>query len=163
MRDKALALLTTDLVERFGRRDDIAILCDPGPHPGTAFFAVLRAGGCVSYCDRPRPPEMLCAMAAEHVTGMLTTPWFLCLLEQALCNELARLPRYRRRFFRAALALSPLLPLATRRQLFRRLHRRFGGCHYAINGGAPLAGRTLRFFAAIGMPVYQVDRLPRMD
>ena len=120
------------------------------------FLAVLYGGGRIRYCRSLLPTDILRAMAAARITSMVTVPLFLSLLEQAIRAEVSRYGRARRVLFRAAAAAGRLLPLAWRRRMFARLHRRFGGaCEYFVCGGAPLGARTERFFRGIGLPVYQ--------
>jgi hypothetical protein len=97
--------------------------------------------------------ENLESMAAGHVTRLVADASFLGLLERALRNDIARRPAARRRLLRAALLVAPALPVAARRYLFRRLHRRLGACR-AIASRDTLQPRTRRFFHAIGLSVH---------
>ena len=103
--------------------------------------------------DPVTPMENLETMAAGHVTRLVADASFLGLLERALRNEIARRPAARRRLLRAALLAAPALPLAARRYLFRRLHRRLGACR-AIACQDALRLSTRRFFHAIGLSVH---------
>ncbi len=120
------------------------------------FLGVLYGGGCVCYCNSLMPTDVLSAMRDRRVTCMVVVPLFLELIRSAILHEVARRSRFRRRMFSVLAATAAALPLAFRRRLFAPLHRRFGGrLEYFVSGGAPLPRATQRFFASIGLPVYQ--------
>jgi long-chain acyl-CoA synthetase len=120
------------------------------------FLAVLHGGGHVRYCNSLLPVEVIVAMRAQRVKCMVVVPLFLKLIRAAIGNEVARRSAFKRRLFAATTRLTRLLPLSARRQLYAPLNRRFGGAlEYFVCGGAPLDSDTERFFADIGLPVYQ--------
>lgn len=120
------------------------------------FLGVLYGGGSISYCDTLLPQEIVAAMRQHKITCMTTVPLFLKLFAGAIRRKVDKQPRVRRLLFHAASRISPLLPMTTRRRLFRQVHDSFGGrLEYFVCGGAPLDVATARFFEAIGLPVYQ--------
>ncbi|HZD53519.1 MAG TPA: AMP-binding protein, partial [Woeseiaceae bacterium] len=120
------------------------------------FLAVLYGGGHICYCNSLLPVEVISAMRAHRVTCMAVVPLFLKLIRTAICNEVAHRSAWRWRLFAVMTRLTRLLPLSVRRRLYSPLHRRFGGAlEYFVCGGAPLDADTERFFAGVGIPVYQ--------
>lgn len=120
------------------------------------FLAVLYGGGHICYCNSLLPVEVISAMRAHRVTCMTVVPLFLKLIRTAICTEVARRSAWHRRLFATMMRLTRLLPLPARRRLYAPLHRRFGGAlEYFVCGGAPLDADTERFFAGVGLPVYQ--------
>jgi long-chain acyl-CoA synthetase len=120
------------------------------------FLAVLYGGGHICYCNSLLPVEVIGAMRAHRVTCMAVVPLFLKLIRTAICNEVAHRSAWHRRLFAVMIRLTRLLPLPARRRLYAPLHRRFGGAlEYFVCGGAPLDKDTERFFASVGLPVYQ--------
>lgn len=120
------------------------------------FLGILYGGGRICYCNSLLPAEVIDAMRGRRVTCMVVVPLFLELIKAAIRNEVARHSGIRRRLFSLLTAASALLPMSARRRLFARIHSRFGNAlQYFVCGGAPLAPATERFFARIGLPVYQ--------
>jgi len=120
------------------------------------FLGILYGGGRICYCNSLLPGEIVAAMREQQVTCMATVPLFLKLFAAAIRSQIDKQPRWRRALFRSLSRISGALPLATRRRLFRKLHRCFGGqLEYFVSGGAPLDSKTLNFFESIGIPVYQ--------
>lgn len=120
------------------------------------FLGILYGGGTICYCNSLLPDEIVAAMQAQEVTCMVTVPLILKFFADAIRRQLGNQPRARRVLFSAMTGLSPFLPMAIRRRLFRRIHRRFGGkLEYFVCGGAPLDLDTLQFFDRIGLRIYQ--------
>lgn len=120
------------------------------------FLGILYGGGRICYCNSLLPAEVIDAMRGRQVTCMVVVPLFLELIKAAIRNEVARHSGIRRRLFALLTSASELLPMSARRRLFAPIRRRFGnGLQYFVCGGAPLAAETERFFARIGLPVYQ--------
>ena len=120
------------------------------------FLGVLHGGGHIRYCTSLLPVEVVNAMHAQQVTCMAVVPLFLELIKAAIRNEVARRPAWKRRLFAVVTRLTFLLPLSARRRVYAPLHHRFGGrLEYFVCGGAPLNRDTQRFFASIGLSIYQ--------
>jgi long-chain acyl-CoA synthetase len=120
------------------------------------FLGVLYAGGSICYCDSLLPDEIVAAMRQHKVTCMTAVPLFLKLFAGAIQAEISRQPTWKRLLFNLLTRLASILPMSGRRQLFRSLHDRLGGClEFFASGGAPLDIAAAKFFETIGISVYQ--------
>lgn len=120
------------------------------------FLGILYGGGRICYCNSLLPHEIVAAMKEQQVTCMVTVPLFLKLFAAAIRKQIDKQALVKRSTFKLLRRLSPVLPLAFRRHLFRNIHQCFGGqLEYFVSGGAPLDLCTLNFFESIGVPVYQ--------
>lgn len=121
------------------------------------FLGALHAGAHVCYCQSLYPDEIIAAMRERRVRTMVTVPLFLKMLARGLEREVRRASPARRAAFRAAWALSFLVPSSRgRRLLFRPVHRALGGRLRAFfSGGAALEPEVAAFFHRLGIPVYQ--------
>lgn len=120
------------------------------------FLGILNGGGRICYCNSLLPAKVIDTMQNRRVTFMVVMPLFLELIRSAIRSDIARRSTVRRRLFALLTSASALLPMRARRRLFAPIHRRFGSdLHHFVCGGEPLAPATRRFFARIGLPVYQ--------
>ena len=120
------------------------------------FLGILYGGGRICYCNSLLPHEIVAAMQEQRVTCMITVPLFLKLFAAAIRQQFDKQSLAKRWICNSLRRLSPMFPLAVRRRMFRKIHRRFGGqLEYFVCGGAPLDLCTLKFFDSIGLPVYQ--------
>lgn len=120
------------------------------------FLGVLNRGGSIRYADSLLPQDIVAAMRRQRATCMIVVPLFLNLLVKQIRTEFASLDGWRGAAARFLLTAAPLCPLAVRRLMFRRLHRRFGGhLQYFVSGGAPLAIEVIDYLARLGIPVLQ--------
>ena len=120
------------------------------------FLAVLYSGGTVCYASTLYPQEIARIMREQKVTRMVVVPLFLKLLKEGIEREVEQASAWRRRYFRAALALARWLPRPLKRLTFGAVHRRFGGAlKEFVSGGAALGTEVAWFFHRLGLPVYQ--------
>ncbi|MDJ0908623.1 MAG: AMP-binding protein [Woeseiaceae bacterium] len=120
------------------------------------FLGILYGGGSIRFCASLMPQDIAAAMRQQRITCMTAVPLFLKLLAAAIRREIDKQPRLKRVVCRAMAAVSPMLPMALRRRVFKPLRDRLGGqLEYFVCGGAPLDRATRRFFERIGIPVYE--------
>lgn len=119
-------------------------------------LGVIHAGARAYYCRSLLPADVTNALRRRKVTYMIAVPFFLRLVAKQMRSAAARKPPWRRALFSAWQGLSPWLPPAARRRIFRPVHEALGGNLRAfISGGAPLDAATEDFLARLGVVVYQ--------
>ncbi len=117
-------------------------------------FVILRCGANVTYLTSRRPTALVRAMQERRPTTLLLVPQALEMFMGAIERE-AR-SQGKERLFASLLRVSPHLPLRLRRILFRRVHRRLGGClEFVVSGGAALDSALGARWEALGVKVIQ--------
>ena len=120
------------------------------------FLGILYGGGSICFCASLLPQDIAAAMRQQKITCMTSVPLFLKLLAAAIQREIGKQSFLKRAVCRGFAAVSPMMPMALRRRVFRPIRRRFGGrLEYFVCGGAPLDQSTRRFFERIGIPIYE--------
>jgi long-chain acyl-CoA synthetase len=120
---------------------------------GTLMYAI-EAGAATHYVPSRRGPDILRVLQEQQITHMIVVPQVLTMMGRALQEQLqASVPAA---LYRAMMAIADRLPFATRRLLFRPVHRRLGGrLRLFIAGGAALPTETHRLWERLGVRVVQ--------
>ena len=110
----------------------------------------LLSGGSVSYSDPTRPTQLLADFARVRPHYLATVPKLLTVFERKIRRQAQEsLPAW---LFDTLLKIAVYLPGRLRRQLFKRVHAKFGSCLQTFFvGGAPLEPQTGHFFEALGI------------
>lgn len=118
----------------------------------TMYYSALWYGFDLIISD---PSRLFHALTQFRPTLLVAPPALYEMLE----NQLHNLPPWKRRFVSAALAVLGARPLrrVLAPVLFREVHQRFGGSmRLMITGMAPIKPRTLRLFARMGLPLFEM-------
>ncbi len=120
-------------------------------------FTPLRRGACITYADSLLPDEVTKLLRDEQITSLVGVPLLFRALKRGIEQAVrARGPKARKRFGRAV-KLSRFAPgAAAKRVLFSPVLSAFApSLRACYSGGAALEQSVARFFASMGVPIYQ--------
>lgn len=117
-------------------------------------ITLLKIGATVAYPASRQPTAIFRTLREQRITNMVVVPQILQVFWNAIEREVSK--QGSERVWQRLLHVSPRLPSALRRLVFRSVHRKLGGClEFLICGGAYLNPELARCWELLGITILQ--------
>ena len=119
-------------------------------------LVAVASGATITYVEQLKGPEIRGVMQATGTTVMLVVPRLIRMFHDAILKQVAAAGLIKRGLFRSLGVLSNATGRRYARQLFRAVHRGFGGhLRLFVSGGSRLDPELFDAFDRLGFPVYE--------
>jgi long-chain acyl-CoA synthetase len=121
------------------------------------FLSFLSLGTSIYYSKSLNPKDLFPIFVDKKITFMVVVPAFLKLLKNSIEAEVNKMSPMRKVWYNICYEIAKVIDSTTlKRLMFRRIHRKFGGCFKGfLSGGAPLDINIGNYFRTLGLKVYE--------
>jgi long-chain acyl-CoA synthetase len=120
------------------------------------FLLPFSQGGEVFFANSMLPHQIISFFKTKKIRDLLVVPLFLRALKKGIESEIQASKAKQIWFSKTYQIAQSISSLALRRLLFMPIHRKLGGeLHQIISGASALDLEVGRFFAVLGIPVYE--------